>query len=206
MSDLRYGVRDLAKATGLNPGYVSRLLEALDREALIDRSAKGEVLAVNYAALLRRWTDTYTVFKSNGVRRFIAPQGASTALEKLKTSTATGRAAVSGSFAAVRHAPIAAPALLVAYADNPAEIAETLGLLPADEGSNVVLLAPFDQAVWERPERDNGILYVAPSQAVADCLTGTGRMPSEGQALLEWMTQDEDRWRIPSLDQLGAGE
>ena len=29
--------------------------------------------------------------------------------------------------------------------------------------------------------------YVAPSQAVVDCLTGTGRMPAEGEAVLEWM-------------------
>jgi hypothetical protein len=199
-----YGVRDLAKATGLNPGYVSRLLEALNREALVDRSDRGEVLSVDYAALLRRWTDTYEVFKSNELRRFVAPEGASGAIEKLKTSAMTGRVAVSGSFAAVRHAPVASPALLVAYADSLAEVAEALNLLSADEGSNVVLLRPFDEAVWERLERDDGIAYVSPSQAVADCLTGTGRMPSEGQALLEWITEDEDRWRIPSLDDLGA--
>jgi DNA-binding MarR family transcriptional regulator len=37
----RYGVRELAGAIGVTPGYVSRLLDALDRDALIDRSPKG---------------------------------------------------------------------------------------------------------------------------------------------------------------------
>jgi len=44
------------------------------------------------------------------------------------------------------------------------------------------------------------VTYVADSQVAADCLTGTGRMPAEGQALLEWMLANESRWRIDNLD------
>ena len=194
-----YGVRELATATGLNPGYVSRLLEALDREALVDRSNKGEVTAVDYRALLLRWTETYQVFKSNELSRFIAPDGAAQALAKLRSVTTRGRFAVTGSFAAVRRAPVAAPVLLTAYVDELSAVADALNLLPADEGANVVLLRPFDSAVWERLELDDGIAYVAPSQTAADCLTGTGRMPAEGQALLVWMNENEAAWRVPSL-------
>ena len=119
-----YGVRELATATGLNPGYVSRLLEALDREALVDRSNKGEVTAVDYRALLLRWTETYQVFKSNELSRFIAPDGAAQALAKLRSVTTCGRFAVTGSFAAVRRAPVAAPVLLMAYVDELSAIAD----------------------------------------------------------------------------------
>jgi len=73
---------------------------------------------------------------------------------------------------------------------------------PHDEGANVILLRPFDEAVWSRLDRDDGISYVAPSQAAADCLTGTGRMPAEGEALLAWMAQNEESWRVPSLREL----
>jgi hypothetical protein len=194
-----YGVRELATATGLNPGYVSRLLDALDKDALVDRSSRREVSGVDYVALLRRWTQTYELFKSNGVRRFVAPQGAQQALEHLKSVTSAGRIAVTGSFAAVRHAPVAASALLTAYADDLSSMADALNLLPADEGANVVLLRPFDSAVWERLELDGGISHVAPSQVAADCLTGTGRMPAEGEALLAWMNENEAAWRAPSL-------
>jgi hypothetical protein len=197
-----YGVRELAGATELTPGYVSRLLDALDRDALVDRSRNGEVGAVDYPALLRRWIETYDVLKSNEARRFIAPEGAGRALERLTDVTANGRTAVTGSFAAVRWAPVAAPALLLVYVENVSTSVEALNLLPADEGANVVLLRPFDQVVWERAEREDGITYVAPSQAAADCLTGTGRMPSEGEALITWMGENEERWRVPSLSDL----
>jgi len=61
---------------------------------------------------------------------------------------------------------------------------------------------PFDEAVWSRLDRDDGIHYVVPSQAAADCLTGTGRMPAEGEALLAWMVENEEGWRVPSLRDL----
>jgi hypothetical protein len=198
-----YGVRQLAEATELTPGYVSRLLDALDREALVDRSRKGEVEAVDYPALLRRWVDTYDVLKTNKAQRFIAPEGAARALERLRDVTAGGRNAVTGSFAAVRLAPVAAPALLLIYVEDISRTTTALNLLPADEGANVVLLRPFDRVVWDRVAAEDGITYVAPSQAAADCLTGTGRMPSEGEALLKWMTDSEDRWRRSSLRDLG---
>lgn len=80
---------------------------------------------------------------------------------------------------------------------------EALDLVPADEGANVVLMQPFDPVVWERTTIDRGVDYVAPTQIVADCLTGIGRMPAEGEAVLAWMTEDESRWSLDSLSQLG---
>lgn len=201
-----YGVRELADAAELAPGYVSRLLDALDREALVDRSRKGEVVAVQYLALLRRWVETYDVLKSNEARRFIAPEGVGKSLENLKSIQTNGGFAVTGSFAAVRLAPVAAPALLLVYVENVSAVIDALNLLPADEGANVVLLRPFDQVVWQGVNGDDGITYVAPSQVAADCLTGTGRMPSEGEALIAWMTDNEDRWRLPSLRELREPE
>jgi hypothetical protein len=198
-----YGVRELAEATELAPGYVSRLLDALDRDALVDRSRKGEVVAIDFPGLLRRWTESYDVLKNNETRRFIAPEGAGKSLERLRDVGANGANAVPGPFADVRWAPVAAPALLLLYVEDMPRVIDPLNLLPADEGSNVVLLRPFDQVVWDRVNRDDGITYVAPSQVTADCLTGTGRMPSEGEALIAWMTENEDRWRVPSLRELG---
>lgn len=194
-----YGVRELAEAIGLTAGYVSRLLDALDREALIDRSRKGEVVVVDYPPLLRRWVETYDVLKSNEARRYIAPEGPRSALARLSSLSSPSQVAVTGSFAAGRIAPVAAPALLLAYATDLAATADALKLLPADEGANVILLRPYDEAVWSRLDSDDDIAFVAPSQTVADCLTGTGRMPAEGDALLAWMVENEDSWRAPTL-------
>ena len=188
-----YGVRELAESTGLAPGYVSRLLDALDDDALVERSKRGQVESVDIAGLLRRWTDDYDVFRSNAAKTFLAPRGASDALSALANIGEPQPIAVTGSFAAVRYAPIAAPSLLVVYSETSAAVAAALGAIPADTGANLVVLRPFDPVVWDRTVEADGVRYVAPSQVVADCLTGNGRMPSEGEALLEWMLANEDR-------------
>jgi hypothetical protein len=51
------GVRDLAAAAGTDPGYVSRLLGMLDREAVVDRAARGRIQRVDWRKLLLRWSE-----------------------------------------------------------------------------------------------------------------------------------------------------
>lgn len=201
LADVRppYAVSDIAAAADLNPGYVSRLLDALDRDALISRGRRGIVEDVDVPALLRAWAADYDVFKRDVAISFIAPAGGPSALTALADTPS--RAAVTGSFAGVRLAAVAAPALLAVYCEDVPVIADQLGLLPADEGANVILLRPFDDVVWERTSTDAGVSYVAASQLVVDCLTGNGRMPAEGEAILRWMSDSEDQWRLASLPQ-----
>jgi hypothetical protein len=194
-----YGVTELAAATGLAIGYVSRLLEALSDEALIDRTTRGRVSQVDVDGLIRRWASTYDVLKSNRRSTFVARQGLASALSEMFAAEDASACAVTGSFAANRIAPIAAPALLIAYCDDIGETARRIDLLPADVGANVALLTPFDSVVWERTVDVNGIRYAAPAQVAVDCLTGTGRMPAEGEAVLSWMIADESRWRAPAI-------
>ena len=200
-----YGVTDVAAVTGLTQGYVSRLLDALDQDALVERTRRGQVQDADMPGLLRRWAESYDVLKSNDASTFLAPRGASDALSRLAEPSGPS-VAVTGSFAAVRLAPVAAPALLIAYCNEIEALANTLGLLPADEGANVVLLRAFDPVVWERGTEDAGLRYVAPSQAAVDCLTGTGRMPAEGEALIAWMAENEPRWRLSSIADLRSSQ
>jgi hypothetical protein len=194
-----YGVSEIAAVTGLTQGYVSRLLDALDQDALVERTRRGRVQEVDMPGLLRRWAESYDVLKSNEASSFLAPPGANDVLSRLAELSGPSLLAVTGSFAAVRLAPVAAPALLVAYCNEIEALVNELGLLPADEGANVVLLRAFDPVVWERGTEDAGLRYVAPSQAAIDCLTGTGRMPAEGEALIAWMAENEQRWRLSSI-------
>jgi hypothetical protein len=194
-----YGVRELGEATGLAPGYISTLLNTLDDDALLERSKRGRVESVDIAGLLRRWVENYELFSSNDASTFLAPRGVTRALSALADLSEIGPSAVTGSFAAVRYAPIAAPALLVVYNETPTALAAALEMIPADSGTNVVVLRPFDPVVWERTIEGDGVRYVAPSQAAVDCLTGNGRMPSEGEALLKWMLENEEEWRLSSL-------
>lgn len=198
-----YGVLEIAEATGLNRGYVSRLLEALYREGLIERAPRGPVESVDVPALVRRWAQGYDTFRTSGTEGFIATAGLERLLERLAANPALGtRAVITGSFAANQLAPIASPALLLLYYDLPQLLAVDLDLLPAEEGANVMILKPFDPVVFDRTRIEEGLRYAAPSQIAVDCLGGNGRMPAEGEALLEWMAAEESTWRLPSLGDL----
>jgi len=201
LADVRppYGVRELAMAAELTPGYVSRLLDALDRDALVDRGHRGQVIHVDVPALLRAWADGYDLFARDRTSTWVARDGAT---EAVRCLAGIDDGVVTGSFAAVRIAPVAAPSLLAVFCRDPQRIASAARLLPADDGVNVALIRPFDDVVFARTVTSEDVRYAAPSQVAVDCLAGNGRMPAEGEALLEWMAANEPRWRLSSLAQL----
>jgi len=73
------------------------------------------------------------------------------------------------------------------YVDDQGQFAEQLKLRPVDSGANVLLAAGEYDVVFDRVIQDDGLNYTAPSQTAVDLLTGPGRSPAEGQALLDWM-------------------
>ena len=92
-----------------------------------------------------------------------------------------------------------APVGAVIYADDPERIATATRLRPVRNGGNVVIALPYDQIVFERSWTRDNAMYVSPAQAAIDCLTGPGRMPAEGDALLDWMRRKVPRWQATSL-------
>lgn len=201
-----YGVQAIARATGISRGWISRVLDRLADEGLIRRQPRGPVEQVDWPALLRLRGQSVDLFEVNMTRTYVAPHGARAALNAVAHADVSTRLVVSGSFAAVRVAPVAAPALLVLYLvpdGHPPffdSVAERLGLLPADEGADVALLWPANPRPVEDPRPDSGLWLVNLPQLVVDCLGGTGRMPAEGEAVLEWMQANEQEWRFSSVD------
>ncbi len=192
-----YGVGELARAAGVSVAYTSRLLDGLDAEALLTRGRRGLVAAVDWAGCLRRWAEAYALLRTHTGVGAIARHGVPAVLDALRAQA--GPWAITGSYAAVRLAPVAAPALLVVYAADPTALLEPLQLLPAADGHDVVLLRPADRFVYARAQRTDGLRYAAPSQVALDCLTGPGRMPAEGEALLTWMAEHAAAWQVPAL-------
>jgi hypothetical protein len=73
--------------------------------------------------------------------------------------------------------------------------AERLDLVLSETGANVLLLDPFDRVVFERTREVTGTRAVAVTQCFVDLLTGTGREPTQAEALWGWMTENEREWR-----------
>jgi len=201
-----YGVTDIERATGIGRGYVSRILDRLTEEALITKEPRGRVERVEWPALLRLRGQSVDLFKANATRTYVTPSGARALFDALQKSGLADRVVVTGSFAAVRKAPVAAPVLLALYRlpdgrpPNFESIAGPLGLLPADEGADLALLVPTSDLVVEDTWAQDGLRFVNLPQLVVDCLGGTGRMPSEAEAVLAWMQTNPHEWQYPSIE------
>ncbi|HYN35698.1 MAG TPA: hypothetical protein VEV82_01870 [Actinomycetota bacterium] len=197
-----YGVTELAKKALVDPGYATRVFETLESEALIERAGRGRIVEVKWDDLLRQRASALDLLAPHRTRLFISQLGATETLAELGR---LGEEAyvVTGSFAASRLAPVAAPALLVVYTLLDAQdLGGRLRLLPTSEGADVAIVRPENYGPFFNLgfDKDGAANMAAPSQVAIDCLSGNGRMPAEGEALIEWMQQNEKRWRASSLE------
>jgi hypothetical protein len=207
---------DLAEASDVSISYVSRLLDALDDDALITRHARL-VTDVDWPQLIRTRASQYELLKANAYVPMLAQRGPRSVLERLRENQSQirmiGRTAITGSFAVREILPEAAAigGQLMIYvgtrsrllADGVVErMADQLGLMRAETSAEVILLAAADHGVFERTRRVSGIHHVAMSQLAIDSVGGTGRMPAEGEALLSFMAMHVDEWQAASLSKL----
>lgn len=194
-----YTAGDLAGALGVDDGYVSRALQVLADERLIERKPRGAVTAVDWEATLRRIIASYALFDSNRTSTWIATAGPSQLVDDLVDRRA-GRWAVSGSLVASSVAPVAAPEIAVVFTNDAERLASAGRLLPATIGANVIIAEPYDPIVFARGTTIRGpVPAVSIAQAAIDLLTGPGRMPQEGEALLAWMRRNTAGWQTPKL-------
>lgn len=186
-------MRELAEYAGTSLGSTARMIDFLDREALVRRDAAGSVEDADWGGVLRRWADDYDLTKRRRVTRALVPRGIDAIAEGLRdTSTSY---ALSGSLAARRVAPEAEARLGLIYAQDTDAVLAALRARTSSGATNLLVIEPADDTPFVRSFDDEGVRYVAYSQAAVDLLAGPGRMPQEGDALLEWMAANEDRWR-----------
>ena len=190
-----FGTRELAAKTANSPAMISRVSSLLEPDEIVTKeSPRGRIITVDWEALARRWALDYDFTSSNTLTAWLEPMGTRALLARLRDSGI--RYAVTGSFAAYRHAPVAEPRLTALYVDDPETAARSLGLRPAESGANVLLVRPFDPVAFERTEHDDGIRFARATQVLLDLMKGPGRGPAEAEALLEWMRDNEDKWKL----------
>jgi hypothetical protein len=188
-----YGVRELASRAGVSPATLSRVIDLLERDGVLTRDARGGVADLDWAAALRRWSQDYELRRSNSVTTYLDPRGLPGFAKKL--SGAKWRYAATASLAAQHFAPIAPTRTAVVYVDDALEAADRLELRATDAGANVILVEPYDKVVFKRTLTRDELVTAAPTQVAADLLTGSGREPSEGEELIDWMKRNDDAWR-----------
>ena len=187
------GVRELARRAGADPGYATRVLTLLEGEDVIVRDGSGTIIDVRWLDLLRRWAQDYSVSGTNRAFRFLAPRGPEWVRERLHTLSV--QYAITGVAAVPRAAQTIPSQLSTLYVRDAPAAAQSLDLRVADAEGNMVLLEPPDSLPFERARRVGELQLVAFSQCAVDLLTGPGRDPSQGEALIEWMALNEGEWR-----------
>ena len=187
-----YGVRELAQSTSVSAPTLSRVLELLERDAIVDR-IRGAVSAVDWQGVVRRWTQDYDQTDSNTCTMALEPRGLP-ALEKKLLVTKLAYVAT-GAFAAQRFDPIAPARIAAIYVTDAIEFIDHLDLRRSEAGANVMILEPLDPVVFDRALCRDGLRCVAPSHLAADLLTGPGREPSQGEHIIEWMARNQHVWR-----------
>ena len=203
LADVRppYSQSEIVSATGVSAGYVSKLVSRLADIDLVERTPAA-IRDVDWAELLRQRAQQAPPLLAAG--RFVpmlARRGLAATLEGLNrlapdpnTPNSQPWGWVTGSAAANRFAPTAPTVQLAVWVSDLKEVRRRLGLLPTNGSPDVVLL-PITPASVARAQQVDGLPMVAMSQLVLDCLGGNGRLPAEGEAVLEWMKSNELKWR-----------
>jgi len=185
-----YSVSELASNLALDPGNISRYLDLLSKEALIERGARGIVTSANWEGVLRRWSEDY---RRPAEERFQDPHGMDHFLKKLREGKE--HYVLSGVIAATSYAPYTVANEALCYCADIGLFAESLKLRRTERSSNVTLSIPFDEVVYARTEIRGGLIVGAPTQVAIDLLTGRGRELSQAEELLRWMRETESKWR-----------
>ncbi len=188
-----YGIRELADRAEVSAPTLSRVIELLDKDGLVDRKPRGPVQSLDWEGTIRRWTLDYSVTETNGVATYLDPRGLEDLAAKLRTTKR--RYSLSGSMALPKDVSIAPARLAMVYTRDGAGLASSIDLHAADTGVNVLMIEPFDDVVFARTTERRGLVAVAYSQLAADLLTGPGRAPTEADELLAWMKDNEGAWR-----------
>ncbi|MER6394059.1 helix-turn-helix domain-containing protein [Streptomyces sp. NPDC001523] len=209
LADVRppYRAAELANAASLSLPYVSRLLDTLEDQLLIRRT--GRVInTVDWPGLLRARAAETSLLRPDAYTGMVATNGIASVLNRISRLPARERdgLAVTGSVAAHRLAPLTARGQLMVYVADwlaiDEDLEDQLGLLPTKENADVILLRPSDEVVFERLREVDARQEVSLSQLVLDCLSGPGRMPAEGEAVIKEMLRDEGEWRASAIADL----
>ena len=164
--------RELARVSGLDEGFTSRIVRQLEEQGLVARDVNGAAKVANYDAMLEAWREAYDFSKHHIVRGYIAARSSDAVLrhlaEQLKQRkiehAATGLAAawLLNQFAGFR--------LVVFYVGRlpSVETRQEMAFHPEQRGENVWLVVPNDEGVFHGAAEREGVRCVHPVQVYLD--------------------------------------
>ncbi|MFI5690504.1 MarR family transcriptional regulator [Kribbella sp. NPDC051586] len=184
---------DLVTTSGVPAQSVRRIVDRLEQEELVERRAPGVVTVPGWLALLRRWNEDFRFTRTTRLTYWRTKPGARPVLDRIPTTPI--RHALTGTQAARHWSPETPSGPTVIYTPDAQAAAIAWELVPAKTGS-IVLAEPAADVVYTRARKTStGLRLAAPSQVLADLLTGAATSPRAADPLSQWMQEHELDWR-----------
>lgn len=163
--------REIAKATGLDEGYVSRVVRRLRENGLVDTTAEG-VSVDDRDLLLEAWSDEYRFDRHRVIRGHMTVPHGDEVIGVLSgaLSSCGLRYAATGLSAAWIYTRFAGHRLSTIYVDDePAsDLLNDIGFRGESRGANTWLVVPNDDGVFDGLNEVEGIWCAHPVQVYLD--------------------------------------
>lgn len=198
-----YSLPMISKMSDSSSGVTYRTVDYLDRQNLIEleKVFTGtretlKIISVKWLDIIEAWSKEYSFMQSNSVKSYFEPRGISEVVKNLRKINPKTYA-VTGSVAASIYEKYAEAKQIRIYAKDLGDLVNKLGLREVESGANVQIAATEYDSVFRGTAQMDGISVVALPQIAVDLLSGPGRNPIEGKAILDWMSTNEISWRKP---------
>jgi hypothetical protein len=194
--DQAWTQRALSDATGVDPGFTSRIVARLLDDELVERDAGGRIVVSRPSLLLDAWAEDYDFGRHRVVPGVVAARSGPELVEGLSTALvrAEARHAFTGLAAAWQYTRFAAFRLATVYLPEGASdgLQRDLGFRPAPRGANTWLVVPADEGVLHGAGVVEGVRCVHPVQAWLDLRAHPERAAEAAERLrserLGWAT------------------
>jgi hypothetical protein len=164
--------QELARETGLDDGFTSRIVRRLEEDSLVQRSKDGTVCVRDPDVLLDTWAEVYSFGKHTILRGHVSARSSEEVVTRIATTFKQHKIqhAVTGLAAAWQLTEFASFRLVsffVASAPTDA-VLKAVGFREEPKGANVWLVVPVDEGVFDGARLVRKIDTVHPVQAYLD--------------------------------------
>ena len=184
---------DLVSTTNVPAAAIRRVITHLERESLVSRHAPGVVAVPDWLALLRRWAEDRPFNRNPRLTYWRTKPRSPHVLEHLPSTQV--RHAVTGAQAAQHWAPDTPPGPTVIYTPDVQHAATAWDLIPSRTKTVVLVESPAGHVYTRSRKTDTGLRLAAPSQVLADLLTGALGSAGAADPLTTWMLEHDLDWR-----------
>jgi hypothetical protein len=167
-----FSQRELAKKTGLDEGFTSKVVRKLESDRMLERDDDGAVRIVDPAGVLEAWRESYDFSKHRVVAGHVTARSGDEVLTAVAEAlhakkldyAATGLA---GAWLLTKFASFRLTTMFVPE-EPPASLLRTIGFRSEERGANLWFTIPNDEGVFTGAKECDGVKCASALQVYLD--------------------------------------